>query len=257
MVTAALLLALAQPAEPVPVCSLVAPGGQNVGFFIGGDDRPDNIRLSAAPGSAWPGATLRAARVTSTGSNLHFAIGGEDGLTLELGNLVVGRTQRPVTLFRRERGRSTLPLAFGYCEDRPVSANAPEPSATPAALGLDNPAFDAANWPDDCAMLLSDGRRIRFTFRLTSETQLTLGSQDLWPGREVATDIRWQPPRGSVQLATFGRAGGPEGVQMMFVAQPLAVKLIRFRAFGEPSAPSLTGYGICGVSLVERRPVAS
>ena len=56
MVAAVLLLALAQPAEPVPVCTMVTPGGQNIGFFIGGDDAADHIRLSATPGAVrWAG----------------------------------------------------------------------------------------------------------------------------------------------------------------------------------------------------------
>ncbi len=257
MVAAALLLTLAQPAEPVPVCSLVTPGGQNIGFFIGGDDSADHIRLSATPGAVWPTATLRAAQVASTGANLRFAIGGDRGLTLELGNLAVGRTQRPATLFRREGQRTTLPLAFGYCEDRPVNANAPPPSADPAAVGADNAAFDPARWPqEDCALLLSDGRRLRFTFTVTGETQLRIASHDLWSGQAVSTEIRLQS-RDTIQLGTFGRSGGPEGVQMMFVQQPLAVKLVRFRALGEPSMPTLTGYGICGMSGVERRGTAS
>ena len=258
MVSATLLLALAQAAEPVPVCTLVTPGGQNVGFFIGGDDMADHIRLSATPGAVWPTATLRAARMAASGTNIRFAVGGDHGLTLELGNLAVGRTQRPATLFRRQGQTTGLPLAFGYCEDRPVSANAPEPSTNQAALGLNNAAFDPAHWPqDDCALLLSDGRRIRFNFTLTGDTRLSLRSPGLWSGQTVATDIRWLQPRNGTQFATFGRGGGPEGVQMMFVEQPLAVKLIRFRVLGETSMPTLTGFGMCGYSLIERRPAAS
>ena len=258
MVVAALLLAFAQPAEPVPVCTLVPPGGQNVGFFIGGDDAPDTIRLSATPGSVWPTATLRATRMAASGANLRFSLGGDSGgLVLELGGLAVGRTQRPATLFRRDNQRITLPVAFGYCEDRPVNANAPPPSADAAAVGADNPAFDPARWPqEDCALLLSDGRRIRFSFTLAGESQLRLGSRELWSGRTVSVPMRWGQARDSVQLGTFGSAGGPEGVQMMFVAQPRAVKLVRFRALGEPSMPSLTGYGICGYAEVARRPAS-
>ncbi len=259
MVTAALLLALAQPAEPVPTCTLVAPGGQNIGFFIGGDEAPDKIRLSATPGSVWPTATLRATRMNAAGANLRFTLGGDQGgLVLELGGLAVGRTQRPATLFRREGQHTTLPVAFGYCEDRPVSATAPAPSDDPAAVGADNPAFDPARWPqEDCALLLSDGRRLRFSFTLTGETQLRLGSPELWSGRTVSTEMTRLQARDSVQLGRFGSAGEPQGVQMMFVDQPLAVRLIRFRALGEPSMADLTGYGICGISGIARRPVAS
>jgi hypothetical protein len=255
----ALFLALAQPAtataaEAVPVCSLVTPRGDAIGFFIGGDDAPGQIRLSATPGSAWPTATLQASRLRA--ANLRFAIGGaRDGLLLELGNQSAGQSRRPATLFLRDGDRVTVPVAYGFCEDRPVTANAPEPAPNAASGAADGPAFNPALWPEeDCALILSNGRRMRFDFTLTGENQLRLDSRDLWSGRSVSTSIRWLEPRESVQLGAFGRDGGPEGLQMMFVAQPMAAKLVRFAKLGDPSLPNVTGYGICGYRTVTRRP---
>jgi hypothetical protein len=174
---------------------------------------------------------------------------------LELGGQPAGQTQRSATLFKRERGRVTLPVAFGFCEDRAIDATAAAPSSDPAAIGTDNPAFDPARWPEeDCGLIVSNGRRIRFRFTLTGETQLRLDSPDLWSGRPVSTTIRWQNSGDSTQIGAFGGNGGPEGAQMMFVETPTAVKLIRFRELGDPSIPNATGYGICSYRGLVRRP---
>jgi hypothetical protein len=253
---AALLLALAQPAaaEAVPVCSLVTPGGNAIGFFVGGDDAPDKIRLSATSGSIWPQATLRASRLSSG----RFAIGAERrGLALELGSLPAGQTQRSATLLLRDGERTSLPVAFGYCEDRPVDATAAAPSADPRAVGADNAAFNPARWPQyDCALLLSNSRSLRFRFTLTERNDLRLESRELWSGRPVSTTIRWAESPNSVQLGAFGSEGGPEGLQMMFVDdRSRGVKLFRFRKLGDPSLPNVSGYGICGFTGLVRRPV--
>ena len=254
-----LALAAAQPAaDGVPVCTLVTPGGDPVGFYIGGDDAPGRVRLSATSGSIWPAATL-VASVTRSGTSLRFTLGtGPRGLTLELRSLAAGQTQRLASLFLRDGQNTTVPVAFGYCEDRPVDAHATPPSADPAAVGADHRAFNPARWPDDdCALLLSDGRRIRFTFTLTRDEQLRLASRELWAGRSLTMPMRWLESREFVQLGAFGgdaAAGGPEGLQMMYVDQRRAAKLIRFRRLGEASMPNLSGYGICGYSGTVRRP---
>ena len=263
MVAALAFLAMAAAAQPagaetVPVCTLVTPGGQAVGFYLGGDDRPNHIRLSATSGSIWPAATLRASAGRS-GSNLLFAIGtGQRGLTLELRGLAPGQTQRLASLFLRDGQTSVLPVAFGYCEDRAVDATATPPAAEAVAVGADLAAFDPARWPDDdCALLLSDGRRIRFTFTLTRDEQLRLASRELWAGRSVTLPMRWLESREFVQLGAFGADGtedGPEGLQMMFVDRRRAAKLIRFRRLGDASMPNLSGYGMCGYSGTVRRP---
>ena len=262
MVAALALLAMAaaQPAaaEAVPVCALVTPGGHAIGFYIGGDDRPDHIRLSATAGSVWPAATLRASAGRS-GSNLRFAIGtGRRGLTLELRSLAAGQTQRLASLFLRDGQSTGVPVAFGYCEDRPVDATATPPSSDPAAVGADHEAFDPARWPeDDCALLLSDGRRLRFSFTLTRDEQLRFASRELWAGRSLTLPVRWLESREFVQLGAFGGEGGdggPEGLQMMYVEGRRAAKLIRFRQLGDAGMPGLSGYGICGYSGTVRRP---
>jgi hypothetical protein len=69
----------------------------------------------------------------------------------------------------------------------------------------------------------------------------------------VTVPMRWQQARNAVQLGTFGGTNGPEGVQMMFVEQPRAVKLIRFRQLGEPTMATLTGYGMCSYAGLVRR----
>ena len=262
MVAALAFLAMASVAQPaaeaVPVCTLVTPGGHAIGFYIGGDDQPNHIRLSATSGSIWPAATLRASAGRS-GSSLRFAIGtGRRGLTLELRNLAAGQTQRLASLFLRDGETTSVPVAFGYCEDRPVDATATLPSSDPAAVGADQAAFDPARWPeDDCALLLSDGRRIRFTFTLTKDEQLRLASRELWAGRSITMPIRWLESREFVQLGAFGGEGadaGPEGLQMMFVDERRAAKLIRFRRLGDAAMPSVSGYGMCGYSGRVRRP---
>ena len=254
-----LALAAAQPAaEAVPVCTLVTPGGNPVGFYIGGDDAPNRVRLSPTSGSIWPAATL-VASIERSGSSLRFTLGtGPRGLTLELRSLAAGQTQRLASLFLRQGQSTTVPVAFGYCEDRPVDAHATPPSSDPAAVGADLAAFNPARWPeDDCALLLSDGRRIRFTFTLTRDEQLRLASRELWAGRSVTLPIRWLESREFVQLGAFGgdgAEGGPEGLQMLFVDRPRAAKLIRFRRLGDPGMANLSGYGFCGYPGTVRRP---
>lgn len=257
MVIEAVLFAVLQTAgaaPELPACSLVTPRGDTIGFFLRSTEDPDEIRLSPTGGSAWPVRTIVGTR-RDMRSELRFAIGGRDGFVLELASNSERRPKRSATLFLRAGQRSTLPVAYGFCEERPPAASGgDEPGADPAAVGTDNLAFDPAHWPEgDCGLILSDGRRIRFDFTLIDRDQVRLESSELWPGRPVTTGIRWMNSSG-VQVGSFGRRGGPEGVQMMFVDRSRAVKLIRLQQVGGPSAANLTGYGICGYNNIVRRP---
>lgn len=252
MVTATFLAAALQAAAPapaVPMCSLVTPRGDAVGFSLRATANPDEIRLASVPGSAWPAHSV-VGRQRGGG----FAIGGSEGFLLELGPSEA-RHQRSATLWRRNGRSASLPVAYGFCEERPASAAVDEePGAGGNEAGADHPAFDPARWPQDCGLMLSDGRRIRFDFTLVDRDHARLESPQLWSGRPVTTDVRWINGRGGAQVGAFSRRGGPEGVQTMFIQRAQAVKLIRLRQIGEPSAPGLSGYGICGYTNIVRRP---
>jgi hypothetical protein len=255
MVTMLLLAGALQTAAPpptLPTCSLVAPRGDAVGFFLWSADDPDEFRITATPGSAWPAHTLVGTQRTGAAAS-GIAIGGGDGFVLELGPGAAGRQQRSATLSRRDGESAPLPVAYGFCEERPAAAGGEEPGADRNEVGADNEAFDPARWPEDCGLILSDGRRVRFDFTLIEGDRVRLESPQLWSGRPVRMSVRWMNGT-SLQTATFGRRGGPEGVQMMFVQRSQAVKLIRLRQVGEPSAPELNGYAICGYSNIVRRP---
>jgi len=243
-------LPTAEAAATLPTCSLVTPRGDAIGFVLWGADNPGEIRLSSAPGSAWPTRTVVGTR-QGMSSALRFAIGA-NGFVLELGSAAQGRQQQAVTLFLRDGQNATLPVAYGFCEERRPPAELDEPGPDRNAVGTDNPAFDPAHWPDDCGLILSDGRRLRFGFRLIGRDQARFESSELWSGRPVTTTIRWM--NANLQAGSFSRRGGPEGVQMMFVQRSQAVKLVRLQQVGEPSAPNLNGYGICGYNNIVRRP---
>ena len=251
----ALLLVLAQPAAAevpdVPVCSLVTPRGDDIGFFIGGDEDPTRILLTPMAGSVWPARTIRATRQ----AGLQFGIGQGDGFVLELGQDASGRPERSATLFLRQNRHVSVPVAFGFCEERRAPSESAQAAEDQNNIGATDAAFDSANWPQhDCGLVLSNGRRARFNFNLTEGDRVRLESAALWSGQPVTVNIRWRNANG-VQLGTFGRDGGPEGVQMMFVDGSRAAKLVRLQQLGDPSAPQLTGYAICGYSQIGRRPV--
>ncbi|HYI47978.1 MAG TPA: hypothetical protein VEX35_05875 [Allosphingosinicella sp.] len=248
--TAMLLAAASQAAAPaptLPVCSLVTPRGDSIGFVVRGTENPAEIRLTAAPGSAWPAHSV-VGRQGTTG----FVIGGSAGLDLHLGPESAAR-QRATTLSRRGGRSAALPVAYGFCEERPAAAAGEEPGAGRHDAGADNPAFDPARWPQDCGLILSDGRRMRLDFTLVDRNRARLQSAQLWPGGPVTMEVRWLNGRGG-QVGAFSRRGGPEGVQTMYTQGSRAVKLIRLRQIGEPSAPGLNGYGICGYGSIVRRP---
>lgn len=253
MVMEALVLALSQAGAAdvpdVPVCSLVTPRGDAVGFFVAGDENPDRILLSPTPGSAWPARTIVGVRQAP----LQFAIGERDGFVLELRPDSTGRFRRSATLFLRHNRHTSLPAAFGFCEDRRAPGEPTEVVAEQSDVGANDAAFDPAHWPQhDCGLILSDGRRGRFDFTLTQGDQVRLASAELWSGHPVTVRIQWRNAN-DVQLGTFGRDGGPDGVQMMFVDGARAVKLVRLQQLGDPSAPQLTGYAICGYNQIVRR----
>jgi hypothetical protein len=254
MLTAMLLAAVSQTAAPpltLPTCSLVTPRGDSIGFFLWSAEDPTEFRLTATPGSAWPARTLVGTQRTGAAPR-GIAIGGSDGFLLELGPDSAGHQQRSATLSRRSR-QGALPVAYGFCEERPAAAQAGEPAADRNEVGADNAAFDPARWPQDCGLMLTDGRRIRFDFTLADRNRVTLTSPQLWSGRPVTASVSWVSGRGA-QVGTFSRRGGPEGVQTMAVRGGQAVKLIRLQQIGEPSAPGLSGYGICGYTNIVRRP---
>jgi hypothetical protein len=253
MVTAMLLAAVSQTAAPpLPACSLVTPRGDSIGFFFWAAENPDEFRITATPGSAWPARTLVGTPQPGAARRV-IAIGGSDGFLLELGLEPDARQQRSATLSRRSGQGAPLPVAYGFCEESPAAARGEEPAADRNAVGADNAAFDPARWPEDCGLMLSDGRRIRLDFTLVDRDRARLESPQLWSGRPVSMSVRWMNGNG-IQTGTFGRRGGPEGTQTMFVQGGQAVKLIRLRQIGEPSAPGLSGYGICGYSNIVRRP---
>jgi len=253
-----LTLVLAQPgaaeAADVPACSLITPRGDPVSFFIWADPAPERIRMSALPGSVWPSGTVVATRPSGGGAN-RFVLGDRKGLILELSPQAQGRTQRSATLFESENARARVPVAYGYCQDKPVAADPPEPSSNRDAVGAGHVAFDSAQWPDgDCGLLLSDGRRIRFDPTLQSRRdELQFTSTNLWSGRPASARVRFSES-GGAQIGHFGDQAGPQGVRLMVVDRSRAAELYRFQNLADPAVAGLTGYGICGHRKVVRRP---
>jgi hypothetical protein len=263
LVLAAALQAGAGPDPAGQLCALVTPRGDLVGFqMLPGEAQGDTLGLVATPGSVWPSRRLtgdRASFEAAPSGKSWFAFGGREGLVLELGRPARDSQRQTATLSRRDGGRPGLPLAFGYCAPG-GSAIAPaplDPNADPNAIGADIPAFDPRRWPaEDCGLLLSDGRRMQFGFRLAAEDQVEFSSPGLWAGRRVTTTIRWLRVGGGVQLGAFNRRGGPSGTQTMIVESngSRAAKLIHLLEVGDPSAVNQTGYGICGYVGLVRRP---
>lgn len=254
MILASFLLTLAQPAAStatMPTCSLVTPQGDRIEFFIWGGDDPARFNFTGLPGSAWPRRTLAGTREEMEHNVPWFVIGGPDGLALMLSPVAPGARRRTATIVGRGRLLPTVPLAYGYCEERPAPETA-VPPADLAASEAESPVFNVNLWPtDDCALLLSDGRRVRFQFRLDGTRDVTIRSPALWSGAPVTTALRWSARQGR---ASFNSPNGPEGEQLLVVNGSLAAKAIVFRRVGGGAPPGLTGYGICGYRGVERRP---
>jgi hypothetical protein len=250
-----LLLALTQPpagaAATMPTCSLVTPRGDRIEFFIWSGDDPGQFNFTGVPGSAWPTRTLAGTRQNLEHNVPWFVIGGSDGVALMLNAPGPGGRRRAATIVGRGRILPTVPLAYGFCEERPAPETA-EPPADLTASEASGPVFNSDLWPaEDCALLLSDGRRVRFTFTLNGTRDVRIQSPALWSGAPVTTALHWDNRQGR---ARFNSPNGPEGEQLLVVNGSLAAKAIVFRRLGGGEPPGLTGYGICGYRGVDRRP---
>jgi hypothetical protein len=252
----------APPAEP-QLCSLVTPAGDAISFTIVGlSDASDEIGLVPSQESVWPERTLPAARgfvKPEPPGNRWFALGGGDGLVVELGSAGPVRSRRPAVLLRRHIHRAGLPLAYGFCEApaQPITViYAPvDPAADPTQVGQGLPAFDVKRWSErSCAVLLDNGRRTSLRFAIKPGNALELASPLLWRGKTLRLPIRWSDAPGA-QVGTFGRRGGPAGTQTMIVDGGAAGKLIHFADVGDESMPGVTGYGICGYQGVTKKAV--
>lgn len=252
MILGTLLLALAQPAasaaDTMPTCSLVTPRGDRVEFFIWGGDDPNQFNFTGVPGSAWPRHTLAGSRQTLERNVPWFVIGGADGVALMLNAPDGGR--RAATLVSRNRRLAMLPLAYGFCEERPAPQTAEAPPAR-EATEADSPVFNPELWPaDDCALLLSDGRRIRFKVTLMPLSDVQFQSEVLWPGAPVTTRLRWATD----SRADFSSPNGPQGNQLFMINGTLGTRVISLRRLGGASPAGLSGYGICGYRGLHRAP---
>lgn len=254
LLIAALQDAAAPPAAPYS-CNLATPGGDRVAFMISSLRQEDSdIHLFAADGSVWPSRTLPAARGVARpepSDRRWFAVGGGDGLLLELPRALATGPQA-ATLFRRKGRGISVPVAYGYCApipaDTAVVYKPVDLSADPRRVGQDLPMFDPAKWPArDCALLLSDGTRSRMTFTLTRDTA-ELSGERLWGGHPQKLPIQWRQGQG-VQVGTFRNPGGLSGFQTMYAEGSTAAKLIRFQD------KDVNGYAICGYNDVVRRAV--
>ena len=251
----AALQAVPPAAPPVPNCSLVTPRGDDIRFFIWSAEGDENIRFSPLASSVWPTSTVVGVR-RSTERVLRFDIGSRDGFVFELNRPGLGEARRTATLFLRSGQRATLPVAYGYCQDAPVTIDPSDPGDQ-NEVGADDPAFDVNLWPDDdCGLLLGDGRRARLTYRLPSSDRVRLQSADLWSGRPVTTSIRWARGREArdVEVGLFSEPGGFGGTQMTIIDGGRAAKLIRLFHLRGPLRPDVSAYGICGHRRFEPRP---
>lgn len=264
MVSALAVIALVASQAPVsdvspqPLrCALVTPGGDAVNFAIPAwSETEQDVSLVAGRDTVWPQRTLPGARgmmSDSPGAESVIAFGGASGLALEVAPAAINQRQRAATLYRRDRRRLALPVAFGSCASPPERVSmiyrAIDLNAPAGQIGADIPAFDPAHWPEsDCGLILSDARRMRFSFRLDPAGSVRVSSPNLWSGRPVTLSMRWGRPRNGLQFGSFGRRGGPTGTQVMHVNQNQGngVKLIQLSSLGDPSAADGSGYAICG-----------
>lgn len=262
------LLAQGAPADELPVlqCALTTPAGDTVRFSVPAwDEEGDEIHLVRGQESVWPTQTLPGVRNIMTGSERAgrmFAFGSGNGVALEIGEAVAeNSSSRPTTLFRRDGQRVGLPLAHGFCapprERRVLVYRMIDANFDPREIGATIPAFDPAGWPErDCGMILDDGRQVRFSFNLTAPDRARLAGSGLWGGQPVSLPIRWQDREDGLQFGTFGRRGGPNGSQTMYIEQDSgnAVKLIHLTSLGDAASNSQSGYAICGYRRIVRRP---
>ena len=240
------------PAPTVPMCSLVTPRGDAVGFqILPGNSVQRTVSLAPTHDSVWPTSTLTGGRSSgdpASSGESRVVFGGADGLLLEM-SAADNSPRRMATLFRRDR-RLGYPIAVGFCEQAgPFSVLAPTDRNDPAAVAAEIPAFDPRHWPEDrCGMLLTNGRRLPFRFMQRGPDEVAMVSSVLWAGRPVTARIR--------SARSFNGRNGLSGTQEFIVRERegIAVKLIRFRGLGDPSAGSHTAYAICGYTGIVRRP---
>ncbi|WP_395613834.1 hypothetical protein [Allosphingosinicella sp.] len=257
MILETLFLAMAQPAASaratMPTCSMVTPGGERVEFFIWSGDDSSQFNFTGTPGSSWPLHTVAGVRRNLEHGVPWFVIGGNDGMALMLSGQEPGSPRRAATLVGRSPRRAMLPMAYGFCEERPAPETAAPPQNREAAEA-DSPIFNPDRWPgSDCGLLLSDGRRIRLRFTLLGEHDAQLQSDELWSGAPVTTALRWSS-RATESRADFDSPNGPAGTQLLIVNGSLATKVIRLRRVGGNSPPGLSGYAICGLRGIHREP---
>lgn len=226
-------------------CSFVTPSAQAIDFAVVEDS---SVAILPRTGSIWPSAPLRARR--ASGRTHRIVVGDRDGLVLD-----VGRSEgqgRAMSVLSRWNGRQpTYPVAVGTCQAIPRTA--PASDRSPAAFSAsDNiAAFDPQRWPDDCGLLLDDGRRVRFDYTIAGPGgPVRLESRVLWGSRPVTT--RWSGGPGGT--SRFGGGSGPSGSERMLHHDGLLVKIIQFSRIGDPAVSAQSGLGICGYNNVVRRP---
>lgn len=250
MVMLALALLAAQPADElrIPVCTLVTPGGDNVGFFIWSDGAENEVNLTSTTGSVWPSGTVVARRPDSS-DGVQFLIGGSAGFILELARPSASGGPRLATLMRNASSRNTYPVAVGVCQDAPPPREPSPPRGD--SVGIDNPAFDPARWPDDCAMITSRREIVRFDYTIAGPRgPVRLESPSLWNAQPL--NVRFvNVPDGN---SRFGGETGPAGSERLLGTGNVRAKIIAFSRLGDPATPAQTGIGICGYNHVVRRP---
>jgi hypothetical protein len=250
-------LQAAAPAVPTSyACQLTNPQGDMIDFGIGSLSAADTeLQLFGSEGTVWPNRTLPAARGAvgpEPGKRRWFAMGGKDGLVLELPATPLAAGMQAATLFARKGRGVSFPVAYGFCAPMPADATVVYPvidaSADPRAIGQDLPAFDPRHWPaSDCALILSDGRRSPFRFSLKDRDHAELAAAGLWSGHPQLVQVKWGSGEGS-QSGTW-RRGALSGFQVMYVSGSAAAKLVRFQD------AEVSGYAICGYNDVVRRAV--
>jgi len=256
LTAAAILLALFQSAaadaQTIPTCSMVTPRGDPIGFIVWSGDNPSEVNFTATPGSVWPQRTLVGSTRNVRSNLLWFVIGDSNGFILTMSAPARGSAQRPATLMPRNGREAPVARAYGFCEERPVPTDAEAPGAQRNETGSDGPAFDPALWPEeDCALILSDGRRDRLRFTLTGRDEVQLQSPVLWSGRPVTAPVRWTESRGA-PTGNFTGRDGLEGTQIMLTNGSHAAKLVHFGNLGDSSMPNASGYAICGYRAIVR-----
>jgi hypothetical protein len=227
----------AAPAPPLD-CSLVTPGAHQIELNVASD----GVALPAS-GSIWPLTPSRGIR--SGGKSRRIVFGGRGGVALDTGAMEAGQTSSIAMLSRWDGRRLTYPVAVGSCRLAAAPAAAgPTPPAAQAATNI--PAFDPAGWPQDCGMLLSDGRRVRFDYTIAGPNgPVRLQSPVLWGNKPVETRRTGN---------RFGGRTGPAGAERMLGHDAVRVKIIHFSRIGDPAVSAQAAIGICGYNNVVRRP---